>query len=186
MKRIHFNSIASTHQYAKKFTHCAPSDFIFITADYQTSGIGSRKQTWHAKKNSSLLLSTIFYSPPSPHLPYLSQIAALSMIHTLQNFDITPHFKFPNDILIDQQKVCGILSEIYGQYTISSLGLNLTQTKNDLTIIDQPATSLLIETKKIFTANQILATYSNIFISNLKRFLPKDWQNLYSLMDLPF
>ncbi|MCH9811248.1 biotin--[acetyl-CoA-carboxylase] ligase [bacterium] len=162
MKRIHFEKIDSTHLYAKRNIENF-NEITIISASFQTSGIGRKNDPWIAKENSSLLVSIVYDAPKKDKIPYLSQIWALALKEALFSLHLPITFKHPNDLMIHGKKLSGILSEIIDRKAITSIGLNIEQTEEDLSKIDQPATSLFIETRKKLDHEKILkALLSNI------------------------
>ncbi len=125
MKRFHFNSLKSTHVYAKNYCKNLPYPITLITTDFQTNGIGTKNTSWIAPKNSSLLASIIYKTPRREILPLLSKTFSLSIIHSLLPFNLPIQFKYPNDLLINNKKLSGVLTEICHEKTITSFGLNL-------------------------------------------------------------
>jgi len=167
MKHIHFKSIDSTHLYAKRsIDRLKAFPLTIITTDYQTSGIGRRLDKWHSPEGSSLLMSIVYKLPKSKDIPYTSQAAAAALKETLAPLNLPITFKYPNDLLIKGKKLSGIISETCHPMMITSIGLNLTQTPDQLALIDQPATSLLIETSLTFTPDQILSRFLSIFFAS--------------------
>lgn len=157
MKRIHFKKIHSTHLYAKE--HLSEFDkngVTIITADFQTNGIGRKKDPWIAAEKSSLLLSFTYPAPDARQLPYLSQLCALSLKNALAELNLPITFKHPNDLMVSGKKLSGIISEVCDDMVITSVGLNILQTEQQLGSIEQPATSLFIETSKKLSSQEIL------------------------------
>lgn len=168
MKRIHFEKIHSTHLFAKsQIDTLKKNPLSVITADYQTKGIGRRMDKWHAPKNTSLLTSFVYVSPSVDITPHISKICALALKQTLSPLHLPMTFKYPNDLLINKKKVSGIITEICDDMLITSIGVNLSQNKEQLLAIDQPATSLFIETNKIFSPENILKPLLHNFFSSI-------------------
>lgn len=166
MKRIHFEKIDSTHLYAKRHME-EFDDITIITASFQENGIGRKKDPWITPKDSSLLLSIVYDTPPKEVIPYLSQIGAIALKNTLSSLDLSTSFKFPNDLMVHGRKLAGIMSEVHGKKALTSAGLNIFQTEKELKDINQPATSLLIETGKKFSRDKILQTFLSQFFTSL-------------------
>ena len=170
MKRIHFEKVASTHLYAKENIDTLKAHGqVVITADYQTRGIGRRLDKWHAPKNSSLLTSFVYKAPHNSLIPFTSNLCAQAIMKTLAPLDLNPKFKHPNDLLVRGKKLSGVISEICGDTMITSAGINICQSETDLSHIDQPATSLFIETKKIYSSETILQSLLAIYFEDLKQ-----------------
>jgi BirA family biotin operon repressor/biotin-[acetyl-CoA-carboxylase] ligase len=108
-----------------------------ITAQEQTNGRGQRGSSWTAFKGDNLLASIIVYPnflPPDETF-MLSRITALAIrdaIEALTDKDV--FIKWPNDIIIGDKKVCGILiennwSDFKIQSAIIGFGINVNQDK---------------------------------------------------------
>ncbi len=168
MKKLHFQTIASTHLYAKENLPNFQDDPItVITTDFQTAGIGSRLDKWIAPENSSLLLTFVSPTPSKEFHPHLANICALSLIKTLFFLKIDIGFKYPNDLMVNGRKLAGFLVEICENQCICSFGLNLLQTEKELECIDQPATSLLIETGKKIPSSKIIEPFLKEFFTQI-------------------
>lgn len=99
------------------------SDHTVITAEVQTAGRGRYKRTWISPRGN--LYASFIYSTDDERDPRLSYVVAVAVAETLSAFGITPQIKWPNDILIDDKKVCGILIEYAGNFVIVGIGINL-------------------------------------------------------------
>lgn len=165
MKRIHFEKTSSTHLYAKENAHSFTQTTI-ITANYQTAGIGRKRDPWIAPKNSSLLLSIVYNASTTIDSSLLSQLWSLAVKDALSSLHLPITIKYPNDLMIHKQKLAGILTEMGGKKTITSIGLNVDQSTKELAQIDQPATSLYLQTNKHLDKNKIL---SSILLAAEKR-----------------
>lgn len=168
MKRIHFKKIHSTHLYAKEhLDEFAHEPLTVITSDFQTGGIGRRRDKWIAPAGSSLLVSFVYKLPDKQFTPYLSQMCSVALKNALAPLDLPVRFKYPNDLLVNGKKLAGIISEVSGDMVITSAGLNLTQKEEQMDLIDQPATSLLIETGKTLSSEKILESLLHHFFALL-------------------
>jgi len=120
-----------------------------VIAGEQTAGKGRMKRTWLSPEGS-VALSIILY-PSMPHLPSLIMLASLAVVHSIEAVTgLKPQIKWPNDVLVNGRKVCGILieSEIRGNtigYTIIGIGLNVDLKISDFPEISPTATSLSYE-----------------------------------------
>jgi len=123
-----------------------------IIADEQTVGRGRVKRAWLSPKGC-LALSLIL-RPGMIHLPSLIMVASLAVVHSIEAVtSLKPQIKWPNDILINGKKVCGILieNEIKGarvEYTIIGIGINANLKVADFPEIVPIATSLSDELGK--------------------------------------
>lgn len=108
---------------------------------HQTNGRGRRGRRWEGDK--SLALSIYFDSSFSPL--FLPVAAALAVRHALLPYGLDSKIKWPNDLLADGKKLCGILCETCRIGYVVGIGLNLNQTEADFERAGLPfATSLLL------------------------------------------
>lgn len=153
MKVIHLDEINSTNDYGKK--HISElDDLTAIYADRQTAGRGRLDRHWLDTGEENLFL-TIIVKPIEDLAPiyknftqYLCVI--LSMVLE-EEYKLSPKIKWPNDVLVNNKKIAGILSEGAtkgGKFLGLALGIgvNLNTSKNNLEKIDKPATSIFNET----------------------------------------
>lgn len=144
----YFDSIGSTNDEALAWAASGAKDFSLVIADEQTRGRGRLQRTWHTPKGSALAMSLILRPRHSPLLSRTVGLAAVSITNSLLMFDLAPQIKWPNDILLNEKKVAGILVEsVWSGSDIDSLvigmGINVYQNSkppNDLLQI--PATSI--------------------------------------------
>ncbi len=105
-----------------------------IYADCQTSGQGSRGRKWSSDKSGNLLATYIFpLDSDWPPLTYLAHYAiahaAYHALHSALPAHTSVQLKWPNDLLVDGHKICGMLHEIHTYhghtYFISGIGVNI-------------------------------------------------------------
>ena len=108
----HFTSLGSTNDHLKEMVG-AP-EFTCVVADEQTAGRGRRARTWHSSPGDGLYLSILLLpgTDSSSKLPLISLLAAVAVAETLiergvEGVDI----KWPNDALVNDRKVSGVLAE---------------------------------------------------------------------------
>ncbi len=165
---LHFDSIDSTSSYAKR---CAaeldPNVLTLITADEQTSGRGRFERKWLSPKGVNLYATYCWQVPAStPNLHLLSLRGAHCLAKILFSYGLYPTIKEPNDLLLNQKKIAGILTEI--QWTPQTaqiflgIGININMTMQDLAQIDQPATSLLEATGHVLDRTLLQMQITNI------------------------
>ena len=145
-KHIHFDEIDSTNNYLKN-SYQLLNSFTFVSTDYQTAGKGRNDRTWLSEKGENLMFSFLIKEKALlDQAQIISLLVAVEIAKVLESYKIKDvSIKWPNDVLIGDKKVCGILAE--GQapnYLVVGVGLNANQTSfpSDLR---RPATSLLIE-----------------------------------------
>jgi len=145
MQILRFDELDSTNAYAKR--NCSLlADQTVIRARRQTAGRGRLDRKWISQEGG-LYFSLLLKPQLTDFLPNLTQLMALCVCRTLRQLGAEACLKWPNDVLVQRQKICGILSEaIFTKNNFEGLvlgvGLNLTQT--DLASVGQPATSLAL------------------------------------------
>lgn len=142
----------STNSDAHRHRHEA-SDFTVWAAEFQTAGRGQRGNSWESAKGENLTFSILF--KPENFLSIrqfeLSQVVALGVVDYLAAKGIEAKIKWPNDIYVEDRKICGILIEnVLSGATLSvciaGIGVNLNQT---VFRSDAPnPTSLLLEMQR--------------------------------------
>ena len=108
-----YDSLSSTQETAKKIGRQSGTDGLVVIAEEQTAGRGRRDRTWISPKRSGLFFS-VYFKPKLPpgRLQLVNLAAGLSVkeaVRALCGLDLS--LKWPNDLLVDGKKVCGILSE---------------------------------------------------------------------------
>ncbi len=140
---MHFEELDSTNAYAKR--QCSLlADKTVIVARTQSAGRGRLSRSWRSDPGG-LYFSLVLKPRETDFLANLTQLMALSVCETLRALGANAWLKWPNDVLADGRKICGILSEaVTGPNGLEALalgvGVNVRQT--DLSAAGQPAASL--------------------------------------------
>ncbi|MBO8130250.1 MAG: biotin--[acetyl-CoA-carboxylase] ligase [Candidatus Marinimicrobia bacterium] len=152
---IHFQTIDSTNTYLLNNNHL--ENGTVVLADYQTSGRGRRGRKWESNPEESLLFSILLLKHPVNinlmGFTFASAVGvAKGLIKVLKNQKIS--LKWPNDVLLNDKKVCGILVESRTtgnnlNKVVIGIGININQPRNFFTGNRRFGTSILIETEKI-------------------------------------
>ncbi|OPJ65283.1 biotin--[acetyl-CoA-carboxylase] ligase [Clostridium chromiireducens] len=160
---IYFNDIDSTNIKAKDLAQKGAEDGTIVIAEKQTLGSGRFNRKWVSPSGG--LWFTLILRPniPPTEAPKITQIAAASIYKTLEKYDIHSTIKWPNDILLNDKKLCGILAEMKCDmdavhYLVLGIGMNININKSDFDDnTESTATSLKIEHNKEFKRSEILA-----------------------------
>lgn len=144
---IHFDEIDSTNNYLKN-SYKLLDNFTFVTTDYQSKGKGRNDRVWTSKKGENLMFSLLIKDTSLlKKYSALSIISAAEVAILLETYGIkNVSIKWPNDVYVNDKKICGILLE--GQileYLVIGVGLNVNQ-KEFPDGLRRPATSYLLET----------------------------------------
>jgi BirA family biotin operon repressor/biotin-[acetyl-CoA-carboxylase] ligase len=107
-----FPRIDSTNTYLRERARGEPEGLVAV-AEYQTAGRGRQGRSWVAPSGSSIHCSVLLRPPvPTPNLYLVTAACALAVRDALAPLvSPQPQLKWPNDVLIDGRKVCGILAE---------------------------------------------------------------------------
>lgn len=126
---------------------------IIVSARQQTAGKGRYSRTWITGKNKNLAFSYLMQVTCEPkHHPSLAMACAVAVAKQLNKMGVNAITKWPNDVLVKNKKICGILSKQIpkpqqdGFYVIIGCGINVNMADEEANLIDKPATSILIET----------------------------------------
>lgn len=164
-KVINFDVITSTNQYIKEqYKNLEP--FTIINANKQTNGRGRVDRKWESIEGKNLTFSIYLKPKILPEkLPLLSLVIGASIYNVLSKY-INCLIKWPNDIIVNDKKIAGILVEsIYSnelEALVVGIGININQDQfsNDL---KNKATSLFIETNTEYNKNIILDEFIKEF-----------------------
>ena len=177
MNLYFLEEIDSTNKYAKENISKIPDGTIVYT-DNQIAGRGrlNRKWSYMGKDN---IYASIVLKPSDKMLPVysnLTQLLCLVLCQTFEEYGIVPKIKWPNDIQINGKKISGILAEavisenkLFG--IVLGFGVNLNTSQDILDKIDQPATSLNIETGKTIDKQEFLQNLSDKFCLLYNKFI---------------
>ena len=144
-----FRCIDSTNTQALRLIERPDLDGVALLADEQLVGRGQHGRTWFARPRAGVLLSLLLMPPPLLARPVvmtaLASVAVCQLVRTRTGK--VPRIKWPNDVLVDGRKICGILIEQarHGDHAavVVGLGLNVAQTEAEFAAAGLPgATSL--------------------------------------------
>jgi BirA family transcriptional regulator, biotin operon repressor / biotin---[acetyl-CoA-carboxylase] ligase len=133
-----------------------PDGYVLATTE-QTAGRGRGTRHWHAEAGRDLCCSILYRSDaPARQLASLAMATALGIVDALHECGIKAQTKWPNDVLVDGAKIAGILCELRPGVAVIGIGLNVSMSATEADRIDQPATSILIETGTVQAPKDVL------------------------------
>lgn len=145
MQILRFDVLDSTNAYAKR--NCSLlADKTVVCTQCQTAGRGRLDRKWLSQKGG-LYFSLLLKPHQTDFLPNLTQLMALCVCDALRALKVPAQLKWPNDILVNHQKICGILSQaLFTRQRLEGvvLGVGLNVEQRDLSDVGQPATSLAL------------------------------------------
>ncbi|MFC1918440.1 biotin--[acetyl-CoA-carboxylase] ligase [Chloroflexota bacterium] len=147
-----YPSVTSTNELAKQQARQGASEGTVVIADEQIGGKGRLKRTWLTPRGN-IAFSVILY-PSLSCLPSLIMLASLAVVHGIKAATgLNSQIKWPNDVLVNGKKVCGILIEndVQGNavsHSVIGIGINVNLKLADFPEIQSVATSLSEESGK--------------------------------------
>ena len=137
MNIIKLDAIDSTNNYLKKIIlNEGITDYTIVTAKFQTEGKGQLGTKWESEHSKNLICS-VYKKNINIKVQdqfVISALVSLALIKTLKKVNLSNiHIKWPNDIMSDNKKICGILienivKENYIKDAVIGIGLNVNQT----------------------------------------------------------
>lgn len=138
---LYFDEIDSTNDELKRRYHRAvtdgtplPEGWTVVSAGHQTAGKGRSGHQWESPTNDSIATSMIFYPGIAiDHVPRLTILAGMAVSAAIERTTgLSTSLKWPNDVLLHNRKVCGILSEMEpagerAAYVVIGIGVNVHQ-----------------------------------------------------------
>ena len=170
-KIIHFETIDSTNDYAKKIALKEVEGTVIISEE-QTKGRGRLKRQWHSKYKEGIWMSIILKPDIIPKKSsFITLIAGASIVNVLNKLGVKAFIKWPNDIIINNKKIAGILTELSTEidkinYIILGIGINVKTTEFSQEI-SKIATSLYKEGYKISRVDiitNIITEFENLYL----------------------
>lgn len=128
-------TVDSTQIVAARLAASGAPEGTVVTALHQTEGRGRRGRPWLDKDGESLLMSVVLRPPVSPgRAPQLSLVAAVAIVDALRTFgDLPVAIRWPNDVMVGERKICGMLPEAATSgpgaigHLVLGIGLNVNQ-----------------------------------------------------------
>ncbi|HMO86887.1 MAG TPA: biotin--[acetyl-CoA-carboxylase] ligase [Lacipirellulaceae bacterium] len=115
MRRVHFDQIESTNDEARRLAAEAPGEPLLVTAAVQSAGRGRQGRTWHSPRGGAWLSLAWPTGRPAAAYAAASLAAAAAVYRALCRVapEVAPHLriKWPNDLMLHDAKVAGILCE---------------------------------------------------------------------------
>mgnify|MGYP000361637495 FL=1 len=175
---IHISETNSTNNYLQSL--CSKQkveELTVVVADFQTSGRGQRGNSWESDSGKNLLFSIVIFPEflEARRQFLISQIISLAIKEELDTYTTDISIKWPNDIVMNKKKVCGILTEMsteidYINYVVIGVGINVNQKVFDEELKEK-ATSLMIETGAPVKRSALIAAVMKHFEKNYALFM---------------
>lgn len=181
----YFENVASTNAVALKLSKEGAAEGTMVLADRQTAGRGRLQRVWQSPAGCNLYFSVILRPKIAlAKAPQLTFLAGVAVADTLASFcPEGVEIKWPNDVLINQRKVCGILSELNAEQgkiaAVLGIGVNVNMKKEDFASeYRQSATSLREETGRMHPREEVLCSFCTHFQRRYELFLNEGFEPL--------
>jgi BirA family biotin operon repressor/biotin-[acetyl-CoA-carboxylase] ligase len=121
---IYYPAIGSTNTRASELAQEGAAEGTVVTTDDQTAGRGRIGRTWKSLPGQQLALSLILRPAFPRH--FLMMASALAVTEAIEAATgLRAGIKWPNDVLVSERKVCGILIDSRDEYAILGIGINV-------------------------------------------------------------
>ncbi|MCS1351013.1 biotin--[acetyl-CoA-carboxylase] ligase [Mechercharimyces sp. CAU 1602] len=127
----YYSSLDSTQTAAHQWARSGAEEGALVVAEEQTAGRGRLGRSWHSPAQTGIWMSLILRPPiPLTLAPQLTLLASVAVAQGIeQATGVSASIKWPNDLLLEGKKVCGILTELRGEqdqidYVILGIGIN--------------------------------------------------------------
>lgn len=186
MDVIFYEKMDSTNTYSKKNMDFL-QDRSLVSTNLQTDGHGRFERKWVDLGAENIYMSFVL-KPSDKILPVhanLTQYLSVVLCKQLYSMGLSPQIKWPNDVLLNGKKVCGILAEsvIKGgllKGIALGIGVNLNASAESLGKIDRPATSVNIELGQSVNKLEFRQKLADMFFADYDEFLSTGFEFIRS------
>jgi BirA family biotin operon repressor/biotin-[acetyl-CoA-carboxylase] ligase len=157
-REIHrFETIDSTMRKAAELERAGCPSGTAVVADEQTAGQGRHGRHWDSQKGAGLYVSVVLRLPVAPDsLPLITLALGLATQDAiLKATDLECDLRWPNDVMLNGRKCCGILVQLQDAAVIAGIGINVNQTAFPAEI-SKLATSLRMVSGKVQDRERLL------------------------------
>lgn len=143
----YFTKIGSTNDIALEWAKEGAPEFSLVVADEQSAGRGRLDRKWVTKPGKGLAFSLVLRPRSKERVPFFSALGGIAVCNAMiQEFRLPATIKWPNDILVQDKKICGILAEAeWDEPPSVVLGIGINVGKGSIPTSDQlnfPASTL--------------------------------------------
>ncbi len=176
---INLSETDSTNEYAKKIAREGANDKTVIIAEYQSAGKGRLGRNFFSENGKGIFMSIILRPDLTPEqaggLTLVTAVAVHQAI--LHVCGINTGIKWPNDIVADGKKLCGILTEMSTSFEVNGvkfvvvgIGINVLNEVFDAEL-SKLATSLYILTGQVFSKEKLIYNVLQCFDTYYEKYL---------------
>ena len=165
-------------------------EVIIIMANEQLKGRGRDESSWYSPRGGfyGTIVLPFTGSLNSVQMRLIHYITALSIVTAIKELtEISIKIKWPNDVVISNQKLGGILLEVLSlkiNYLLIGIGINVNVSTEDFAqFLDLPVTSLYDEVNKQIDLNLMKENITNNILENLLLFQKKDVEGIFQKLN---
>ena len=171
MKTIRLKSVDSTNNYAKRISNTETSD-VLIIADEQLAGRGQYDRSWFSEVGKSITMSYLLKSKKITSLRINEELPRIISDAINEYCDIKTEVVEPNDIYLNDKKICGLLIEanyIGDKMDNIIVGIGINVSNNAFPDeISERASSIYLETWKKIPNKEIIGAITHAIEGRLK------------------
>lgn len=176
-RTVYFDATDSTNIQARRLAEAHAPHGTLVVSDRQDGGKGRRGRSWASPSGVGIWMSLILRPEIAPSSASMLTLAAALAVREgiREETGLSPLIKWPNDLVLNGMKICGILTEMSTelmeiQYVITGIGINVNQREFPPEIRDT-ATSLSLEAGRSFRRSSLIAAILKAFEKDYAAFL---------------
>lgn len=180
---VYLKEVDSTNTRAKQLAEAGAAHGLLVVSENQTSGKGRRGNSWVSQEGSGIWMSLVLKPRIDPQrASMLTLVAALSVNMAVRDeTGLDSFIKWPNDIVVNGKKICGILTEMsaeldYVNHIVVGIGINANISCFPEALKDR-ATSLYLESKQRVVRSRLTAKVLQYFEQYYDSFLLEETLN---------
>lgn len=174
---LYFDETDSTNNAAKRAAEAGAPHGTLAAADYQNMGKGRRGKAWTSARGTGIWMSLLLRPEVHPaSASMLTLVAAMAVAKGIEDTSgVKAIIKWPNDIVANGKKLCGILTEMsseleYIHYVVTGIGINVN-TEAFPDEIKDVATSLYLETGEKMIRSRLVGAVMQAYESYYETFI---------------
>ncbi len=172
LKIINLDTVASTNDYAYELAEAGFDEVVIVRANSQSMGRGRQANTWVSPAGKGIYASFLLKPPNSlSEIIFLPLVFSLAVVDSLKGI-VDAKIKWPNDVMVGQNKICGVLVEARSieqrvDFALAGIGINVNSKKQEL---PECATSIYLETGKIYDIDELFKKFATKAIALYNEF----------------
>ena len=182
---IQLDDVSSTNLYLRKLIKDKSiNENILVSTNYQEKGRGQRSNIWESEKNMNILISFLYVHTTNNYdLFKFNMLISLAIYDFLSKYFKTGlKIKWPNDLMINNKKIAGVLVQNIESNFKSIIGVGININQKEFKNFSPQATSFSNELNKEFNRNALILELMNNFENYLINYFQfNDLKNSYML-----